>query len=782
MFSTPNDSLQKFFERPIVTNTYTWTPLQGAMFTANFDPWTAFFNNPRVINRVNNYGLMRANLHVRFLINGNAFYYGRLMCDYAPLRTNDDVTAYATISSDYLVSASQRMKVFIDPAMSCSCELYLPFVYYKDAISPISAEWAQLGRVYMREVNGLKHANAANQPLTITVMMWATEVELAIPTSANSSALVAQAGEDMPAKAGTTTGGGDEYGKNPVSGPATAVANLAKTLTDLPIIGPYARATSMAAGGVASLAKAFGLSRPAIIDPPVPMTPYWVSDLAPADAGDMAAKLTVDTKQELTIDPNIIGIDLPDELSVAHIGARESYLTTFNWATTKVAGDLLWNAYVTPNVTRYALPNYFPPACCFAVQPFLHWRGKMRYRFQIVASGYHRGRLRIVWDPLYIASLEANVQLTTVVDITDSKEIVVEIDWGQAQHYLDVGGLVNSNSRHTTAAIVAGDSTKYNGVIGVYVLNDLATPNSVANNDIQVNVYVSTTDLQVCEPGPLGSTWTNPYGYVQQAGEEDMPVDEVAAGCGDPVPEFQMGVDGTDDNELLVYFGERITSFRQLLKRYVNHSSYVYANTSATNHAVVRLTLPNFPNYYGYNAQTLHTTTVGGFKFNYVHPTIMNYLAPAFVCQRGSLRTKYVASSSSPNDLVAMTVERGFQGTLLPAAVTALPVTSQSNYARAARINKLTGANGAVTTAASKRPVIEVEFPYYKSVRFDEARIMNALNLIDTNPQLDGHVLELHLAPGTNTVAIDRFVAAGEDFSLFWFQGCPAISILAAPA
>lgn len=154
LFKDVDTSLASFFERPIITRTYTWTPLQVGAFTAIFNPWTDFFGNPRVINRINNYNLLRSKLHVRFLINGNGFYYGRLMADYLPLPTNDNVTSAATIIAENAIQASQRMKVFIDPSTCCSNELELPFVYYRDGVSIPSAEWSELGSIYVRELQG----------------------------------------------------------------------------------------------------------------------------------------------------------------------------------------------------------------------------------------------------------------------------------------------------------------------------------------------------------------------------------------------------------------------------------------------------------------------------------------------------------------------------------------------------------------------------------------------------------------------------------------------------
>jgi hypothetical protein len=69
-----------------------------------------------VINRLNNYQLLKSKLHVRFVINGNGFYYGRLMADYTMLPNVDDVTSTSTLVAANAIPASQRMKVFIDPS------------------------------------------------------------------------------------------------------------------------------------------------------------------------------------------------------------------------------------------------------------------------------------------------------------------------------------------------------------------------------------------------------------------------------------------------------------------------------------------------------------------------------------------------------------------------------------------------------------------------------------------------------------------------------------------
>lgn len=772
VFKSVDDSMANFFSRPILATTFNWTPLQVTPFGQTFNPWTLFFGNPRVINRLNNYMLLRANVHVRFVINGNGFYYGRLMADYQPLFGNDDATSAVTTSVLSAVQASQRMKVFIDPTDCCSTEMELPFVWYRDALTPVSAEWSNLGQVHIRELQGLKHANGATQPVTISVFLWATNVKYAVPTSVPSSALVVQAG--------------DEYGSGPVENTATAIGGAAAHLSRLPVIGPYARATSLAATAAAKVARAVGWSRPAIIAPLSGMRPTFISALAPSDAGDNVAKLTVDSKQEVSVDPSIIGINLEDELSIAAIAARESYLTAFTWPTAGVSGDHLYNLRLKPSLCRYVNPFYFVPACALAEMPFAYWRGKMRFRFQIVASAYHKGRMRIVYDPSYVKTLEANVQYTRVVDISTERDVTIEVDWAQTAHYLPCGALATGRTAHSGTAFTTADAAA-NGVLGLYILNDLATPNSTVNNDIQVNIYISMVDFEVAAPRKLidyGTTFTT----TVQAGEE-MDMSDTAGnepGCGEATADHIICNAPIAPGDAAVYFGEVISSFRQLLRRYTYDFSIMVNQTNATYPGVAIAYLPDTPVPVGYNSSTFHTSTALK-KYNYVNYNLYRLLAPCFVASRGSQRAKYVSTGNLPSRPISMTVQRTVINPAigLPGSVTPFPTISNSTFARASLGVRGSLVPGAVYTPTGAQPVLEVELPYYKNVRFDEPRIQDMANSSPTSPFATFHQVEFMMGTAvaaSETSIIDRYTAVGEDFSFMWWQGCPPLAPIVAPA
>jgi hypothetical protein len=96
-------TLDQFFSRPLRIASYDWGV--GNTFFQTLNPWTLFFQNPRVINRISNYKLMRAKLCVKFTLNGNAFHYGRIICSYNPFPDLDDFTVDRLFFQQDVVSA-----------------------------------------------------------------------------------------------------------------------------------------------------------------------------------------------------------------------------------------------------------------------------------------------------------------------------------------------------------------------------------------------------------------------------------------------------------------------------------------------------------------------------------------------------------------------------------------------------------------------------------------------------------------------------------------------------
>lgn len=748
--------LQNFFERPVEVAMPDWVPGSVTPYAQIIDPWSQFWGNKRVINRITGYKLLQCTLKVKIIINGNGFYYGTLMADYVPLPVNNTVDTLSTSDRACIVQASQRTHLYLNPTQSTGGELSLPFIYYYNSLDVVTSDWNKLGRIYMREINQLKHANAATTNVSLSMYVWAENVEMSAPTMINSGSLITQAG--------------DEYGSSSLSSMASATADAAGKLSSIPMIGPYAKATQMAAGSMGTLARMLGFSRPADITHPVAMRPKLISRMANADGIDGVARLTVDSKQELTIDPRVVGVDEDDPLIIKKICGVESYLTTFTWTVGSVDNSLLWNTRVQPTlaVSDVSLtPNViWMPACCFAALPFKYWRGTMRFRFQIVCSAFHRGRLKFVYDPTYIGStLEANLGYTRIIDLEKEREFSIDIGMSQARSFLLLGALVNAVNAYSTTYIGSSDPTA-NGMLGVYVATELTTPNSAVNNDIQINVFVSMCDdADFAQPFP---NQIQSLTYSLQAGEEAQP--EVSAPMIDQAEENALSclvVDNTHD----VHFGETYTSFRSLLKRYAYQGSWL---CPAFSKVTWTLGLHNLPYFRGRwtNAVNVDSTTVAA---NLVNTCLLTYLIPAFLAVRGSIRWKYLYGTDAPRTLGYIRVSRdpNASGAIINNA--SAPVSTNGNtYMVARNIASPNGLDGMDITYLTAQPVAEFEVPYYSNSRFMPAKDVSNISSGGIGMQQDRHTVFVD-NDSTTISYMDRHVSIGEDFSLILFQGAPPV-------
>ncbi len=762
--ATPDISLQEFFARPILIKTITWTPALAG-FGDNFNPWSLFFGNKRVINRLNNYYLMSANLHVKFVINGNGFYYGRAIADYQPIPSGDSVSSVTTSKAICRTGATQRMHIQIDPTTSSGGEMVLPFTYMADKVKIPSAEWSLLGTIFVRELNLLQHANAATTPLDINIFAWAENVDLSMAIPTNSSALVNQAGKD-------------EYGMDKFNDMSTAMATSMSSLSQVPAITPYAVASQLAVGAASTLIGKAGFSRPPDNDS-IPVRKRIFTNLANCDANDGSLKLSVSSKQELSVGSECLNVSLDDELDLGKISEKQAYIAQAYWDLTHSEGDLLFSAAVSPNLfaTELGTPtNFAIPPCMFAALPFTYWRGNVVFRFQVVASSYHRGRLLITWSPATTASNELNVVHSVVMDLDGERDITVEIPWAQYTSWCKVKQppVLTDKGWVSNAASYTSNVTYDNGTIGVYVLNNLAVPNTAVTPSIGINVYMSMKDAQFAVPT---STTMNQVVYNNQSGLENQSGVDPDVEIPMPIEEDtdeQMEKTGTPDTLYLTYMGERITSIRTLLKRfdYLDATILTHAVASKPYYHAVRSAI--FPYYRGVRTSGIFSGT------NKCNGTFINYFTPAYLAQRGGIRTKFALTVLSGDTIrYPWIVKRTDTNSY---AVTSTDITTQLGSSETLS-NSLIGGSlqkGADLTATFLQPTLEVEFPFQREFRFATARDLgNFKSHTPVKETFETNILVSTETTTTDKIILSRYVAAAEDFSLQWFQGAPTFYLQA---
>lgn len=783
--------LGNFFARPIKVASINW-PV-GSTFGTTINPWQLYFNNLRVVNRISNYNVLRSRLCVRIMINGNGFHYGRALASYRPLHNEDDMVAwrYGLVPED-IIGASQRMHVWIDPTKSQGGTLCLPYVNYTNAMNIPEVDWANMGELDIASITTLEHANGGTDSVTLSVFAWAEDVSLSVPTLTEPGTIAPQSQLEEQADES------DKASVGPISGPAAAVANVAASLKSIPTIGKFAAATEMAAKATGATARLFGMSRPVDTGPIHSYKPMYAGNLANTDVLDTSLKLTYDVKQGVTIDPIAVGLGPDDEMAISSIAARESYLTQFLWPTTSVPESMLWTCRVTPMMFATSSPSGFREhhltPMAYVALPFKHWRGPIKYRFQVVASAFHKGRLKFVYEPYSTlgSGSEYNVQETHIMDLAKERDLTIEVAWGQEISYVENWPLTRTSAAVAYKAGSGFSAPRHedtNGILSVHVVNDLTTP-SADVSAVSVLVSVSAGDgFEVINPrNSLDevSFW-QPQSALALEEQADLSVPDADDTTGDAAPvgdlvEKSFGVSKEDGLVDRIFFGDPVISIRQLLKRYQFYRSHCVQDTDVTS----IFNLPDFPMYRGYasglsaavdNAASPADPT----GYNYTETTMMNWFTPLFLARRGAVRHKFIwTSATTPTNNGMLSVIRvpdsiGYQRFDRPLT----SAVSRSSGVYASSFRGIPGHNGVSTTPINQNPTLEVEIPYHTNLRFNPARRKNH------NTTSNFGTFHQLTYPNTSTAgdaSVLDYVAAAEDYSLAFFQACPVFWFNATPS
>lgn len=663
--------------------------------------------------------------------------------------------------------------------------MVLPMFWYKNYLDIPQNDWSDLGSLTVRAINDLKHANGANDKVTVSVFAWAEDVSFSVLTAREPSTLIPQMGEI------------DEANRNGViSKPASVVEKCAGALKSIPAIAPFALATEMAASTVGKIAKMFGYSRPLVTRAPDPFIPRPIGQLALTNVPDNCMKLTIDDKQELSIDPRIAGLSGgTDPLNIKDIAKRESYLTTFSWNIGTAPESLLWNARIDP-ATWAEVPGppneLHLPACAMACLPFKYWTGSMKFRFQVVCSSFHKGRLKVVYDPDFIASNEYNTNYLHVVDIADTKDFTIEIGNGQAVTLLDhhIPGVDAVTQLYSTTPYASREAG--NGVIGLYVVNELTTPNSTIPNDIEINVFVSMgDDFEVFVPSNQFQRYVykpnvglaEQMGMMPQAGEI-IPESENTVEPSAPLHNQTVKLGPTlQDDELInkVYTGECVTTFRQLLKRYNLHTCAGFLTNARSN---MQVQMAAFPFLRGAVLGAVHVAA-GPVNYNFCNTVMLHWVTHCFSGWRGSIRWKAVTRGSDQGESMRPRVEvTRFSGRsfYLKSVVPTISFVNDSEAAStsvaqnpgtaimysAGRPDSAT--RGTAMTVGAVNPVLEWEIPFYSNYRHVPGKQQNWTTAFD----FGGSLYSILTDPHPETV-VDFYCAAGEDYTPYFWTGCPIV-------
>lgn len=843
---TTNVPLEAFLSRPVILDSHDWN-LQLSVQTHEFDPWELFQNQSRIKDKLANFAFASFDLKLRFSIAGTPFQYGEIFAAYVPygklhseaasiggarnqVEKGVDLVARSGASHSKAVAYryySTYPHVTLKPQDSQSHELVLPFVWHNNFMS-VNGHNERSGSITRESLGVIRMFNrifvqgandTAPTSFNIKVTAWAQNVSLNTPTEFEPTSSNEKPKDHIE----------DEYCDGPISGPASAVAGAAGKLTNIPIIGPYARATEIGASAISSVARLFGYSNPRDVEHLTDRRLDVVGNMASMSGKDTSTTLACDPRQEITIDPRTVGLKPIDEMSFSTIVTREQFLTRCLWKsnsgqfTTAGAERIIFTSCVMPNHLSVA-GTYTNQGLAYApemdtpmghlARMFAYWKGSITYRVEVVASPYHQGKLKLQFDPFVKSGNvsvsdfhkdDINARYTAILDLSKTRDMEFTIPWTSYRPYLRTlrSVIVNTFEPIDTDFTNFGQvEAIYNshegqemsmGIFTVSVFNELVSPLPTTTTGagfapVYVQVFVKGGDDLVFQQ-PNDEDWTSAI-YRPGLFPTSSNVPPMDYHGGQMVERHQVFEGSNFDDDVNVFFGERIVSIRTLLKRY-SHTTTRWpagnwdAGAPSANRAFSKLRYAWLNRTIAPSHGSLDPFTEGNLDSRHSYAS---YLGPAYCCVRGSTRRKLIVSPRVAYNLnrgERLMVERKAtpevtivgRGTMTGQNTAYLTANSWDWFKAMPH-----GPNGMIIQDQNTRSGIEVELPYYQGTRFSLGTYLDyQLNDNNETIQIDPansqvHYLELTVS-GTSTnndsAAYDEFFACGEDFGMFWYLAPP---------
>lgn len=762
--------LTDFLSRPVRIASFTWNQSDPVGLNLALFPWADYFNNPAIKFKLNNFSFLRANLKLKFVINASPFLYGSMRACYQPLASFKLETIVsgtaAGIANSEFIPYSQQPGVWLKPQHSEGAEMTLPFFYPRAYLrSQVLQDMVEMGTLRMIIYNTLRSANGVSgQGVTVQIYAWAEDVVLAGP----SVGLALQA---------------DEYGTGPVSGPASTVAMIAGKLRSVPVIGKFATATEMGAKAVAGIAKLFGFTNVPVIEPTLPYRPSAFPQLASPEIGYPVEKLTLDAKNELSIDPSALGLEPHDELAIQNFATKQSFLVSVPWSTSTVVDTPLFTTKVTPSMVVGAQSTntifQFTPLGLIS-EMFRSWRGDIIFTFRFIASPFHKGRVRISYDPFNAAvQTTADTGPTTfnkIVDLGQETEVDIRVPYQQALAWCYTY-LVYNNLNFSTSATPALSFTDTfdNGILSVKVLTALTAPVSSSTVDMQVFVR-GAENIEFANPKNLDNTFT---ALAVQSDEysESREGMEMAVGTVSP---------DTVDQRSRQHFGENVGSLRVLLRRsFMVDALTPPSNTTTLGAWQIRQT--RYPPYYGYDTAGLSAAQgtvvpASNFAFNFTSVTPWHLITNCFIAQRGSMHWHYNYTGVD----TTMSVSRRTSATTQAQSYVGIAPVGFSVNARGLLVNLADTSAGTAIVNQKTNAGLSVSIPNYSVFKFESTDPRNATSPVTSGGRYDGSVFEgvsfqMLAKPSNGDLdegILTRYASIGTDYNVHFFLNCPTLRYL----
>jgi hypothetical protein len=744
-----SQDVRAFLAKPIVIANGSFTTADtyaNFIYTSDGIPQSLLYAQPLWINKLAGNFAFKGTLHLSLQVNATRFQAGRYILGWVPSGGGTDPNKFRRQHTASLTLATQCPHVEIDINCDSEASLIIPHITAQGwaALNTVNSTiYGNNGSIFIAAYEGLL-VSTGSPVATWTLFAHFEDVEFCMPVQPQSRSGVqtrVRRKVRIPSEMEQ-----ESQGLGPLSTGLTLMSAGAQAMSSIPLIssvaGPMAWATAVAA----KVASAFGWSRPHNAAQTMMVQRFISPRLTNVDTADNSTVLGANDSNAIEELPGFAGSNL-DEMSLSYLVSISAYWARLNWTTLAVQGATLANVELDPR-------NYYTTATIGLVPVqsltpltyfsgfFALYRGSIRFTFKLVKTEFHTGRLLVVFKP-YDALAGAIAGATFAGSAYEHREII-DVRLGN-EFTLEFPYMSISPYRPT-----AGSDSGY-GFVYVYILNALECPANVPQT-VPILIEVSGgKDFEFAEPCDMSGRPTQVY--VPQSGKN---VCEIVS--------EQLGNSSTGETDApaRLCIGERITSIRQLLKRF----AVSVPNTSPT---------PANAHLWNMFQLDMGFVDATGETLAAVTPDTYAYFAACYALERGGLRGK-ILTQSSLNSRVLTIAWPFITGTILPLASqlwTTSPSTYTPDYLGS---QKLRAFYDVATTGGP-----EFQVPFYN--RFASAAVAD---LIGTNSALPVSMHYSTVGPVPRQRAMNIFETApasvpavmravSEDYSLGLFISVPPL-------
>jgi hypothetical protein len=558
MQDTNNDeqSIKSFLLRPIIIKQASFNITDTYSFLDSTSmPFTALNSANAVMWREKLRGIygIRMDMRFRLVVNANRFQQGRYIMGWMPTagmtRTLSALKEVA-LNNSHMATLVQRTTVphvEVDLATDTVAELLVPFVSCKNFYN-LNAVLSALNDYPLGYLNIYPYSPlvspAGSTTAGYTLYVSFENVQLFGASSPQSGLARHKRISDLEVS---------QKQLGPISSISESISRGFKEFANIPLLSTYANSISWVADRVTNVASVFGWSKPLAGDSMAKMLVLQAPNHNTVDGDSDARPLSYLSKPGVVALHGSSGTDF-DEMDFAYIVRKPAWFQTMTWPTSTPAGIALTNGSITVSpytqTTVSGCFNYQPVA--FVASFFQFWRGSLRYRFKVVKTEFHSGRLSVAFYPgntvATLTALEPYVQ-RQIVDIRDAVEFEFVVPYISDTPW----------------------SFGRTGILNFTVVDPLVAPATVSSSITILCEISGGEDFEVAIPAPPINI--TPSSFVPQSGlskESSL----ITMNIGDST------VIADPNVSTALAIGDKISNFRAFLKRYT--PLRYLDNTSAT--------------------------------------------------------------------------------------------------------------------------------------------------------------------------------------------------------